>query len=168
MERIVVHGSRRRMLRKLAWCLSLLGIGIGLLSAGLIRWLGWGLIVLGGGYGLIMLRVLGEDEERLVIDDSGVRDSTLPVGTIGWEEVRGAAVRDIGGVQVIALDLHDPERTLRRLPATRQFIARKAHEAGLPGLYLTVAGTDADPARLAAAINKRVGPSSRVNSPGHG
>ena len=68
MERIVVHGSRRRMLRKLAWCLSLLGIGIGLLSAGLIRWLGWGLIVLGGGYGLSMLRALGEDEERLVID----------------------------------------------------------------------------------------------------
>lgn len=61
------------MLRKLAWCLSLLGIGMGLLSAGLIRWLGWGLIVLGGGYGLIMLRVLGEGGRAAVGNGRGPR-----------------------------------------------------------------------------------------------
>ena len=159
MERIVVHGSRRRMLRKLAWSVSLLGIGAGLLAAGSIRWLGWTLILAGGGYGLLVLRALGEDEERLVIDDSGVRDSALPVGTIGWDEIRGAVVRDISGVSVIALELRDQERFIRRLPATRQFIARKAHEAGLPGVYLTVTGTEANPAQLAEAINRRVRPS---------
>jgi hypothetical protein len=60
---------------------------------------------------------------------------------------------------VITLEVRDPERLIRRLRATRQFIARKALEAGLPGLYLTVAGTEADPARIAEAIRQRVRPS---------
>jgi hypothetical protein len=159
MERIVILASRRQMFRKLAWCISLLGIGGGLLAAGLVPWLGWSLVVLGGGYSLVVLRALGEDNERLVIDDSGIRDSSLPVGTIDWDEVRGASVQEIGHVPVITLEVRDPERLIRRLPATRQFIARKALEAGLPGLYLTVAGTEADPARIAEAIRQRVRPS---------
>ena len=57
---------------------------------------------------------------------------------------------------MIALELRDPERLIRRLPATRQFIARKALEAGLPGIYVTVAGTDADPGKIAEAIRQRV------------
>jgi hypothetical protein len=40
----------------------------------------------------VLLRTLGEDRERVVIDDAGIRDSSLPVGTIGWDEVRGASV----------------------------------------------------------------------------
>jgi hypothetical protein len=28
-----------------------------------------------------------------VIDDAGIRDTLLPVGTIGWPEVTGASVR---------------------------------------------------------------------------
>jgi hypothetical protein len=80
----------------------------------------------------------------------------LPVGTIGWSEVTGASVRRIGSVPVVMLDLRDPERFMRRLPATRQFIARKALEAGLPAVYLTLAGTDADAERIAEAIRRRV------------
>jgi hypothetical protein len=57
---------------------------------------------------------------------------------------------------VITLEVRDPERLIRRLPVTRQFNARKALEAGLPGLYLTVTGTEADPARIAEAIRQRV------------
>jgi hypothetical protein len=156
MERIVVHASPRHMLRKLVWCLSLLAIGAGLLVAGRVRWLGWVLALVGGGYSLVLLRALGEEKERLVVDDSGIRDSALPLGTIGWEEVLGASVQQISGVSVIALELRDPERLIRRLPATRQFIARKALEAGLPGIYVTVAGTDADPGKIAEAIRQRV------------
>jgi hypothetical protein len=45
---------------------------------------------------------------------------------------------------------------MRRLPATRQFIARKALEAGLPAVYLTLTGTEADAERIADAIRQRV------------
>jgi hypothetical protein len=156
MERIVVYASRRHTYRKLALCLSLLAVGAGLLAADLVRWLGWSLVLLGGAYALVLLRGLGEETERVVIDDSGIRDSALPVGTIGWDEVRGASVQEIGGVPVVTLKVRDPERFIRRLPASRQFIARKALEAELPGLYLTLVGTEADPAEIAEAIRQRV------------
>ena len=156
MERIVLHASSRQLYRKLALCLSVLGIGVGLLMLKLPSLIGWGLVALGGGYALIILRSLGEETERLVIDDSGIRDSVLPVGTIGWDEVQSATVQQIGSVAVIALQMRDPERFIRRLPATRQFIARKALEAGLPGIYLTLSGTDGDAHHIADAINQRV------------
>lgn len=70
--------------------------------------------------------------------------------------VTGASVERIGSVAVVVLDLRNPERFMRRLPATRQFIARKALEAGLPAVYLTLAGTDADAERIAEAIRRRV------------
>jgi hypothetical protein len=156
MERIVVYASRRHLFRRFAWCLSLLALGAGLVTADLVRWLGWGLMLLGGGYALVLLRALGEETERVVIDDSGIRDSSLPVGTIGWDEIRGASVQEIGSVRVVALQVRDPERFIRRLPASRQFIARKALEAELPGLYLTLNGTEADPTEIAEAIRQRV------------
>jgi hypothetical protein len=57
---------------------------------------------------------------------------------------------------VIALEVRDPERFIRRLPPGRQFIARKAREAGLPGLYLTLVGTEADARDIAQEISARV------------
>jgi hypothetical protein len=57
---------------------------------------------------------------------------------------------------VVALKVRDPEHFIRRLPPARQFIARKALEAELPGLYLTLVGTEADPAEIVEAIRQRV------------
>jgi hypothetical protein len=159
MKRLVVYASRRHSYRKLAFCLGLLAVGAALLTVHLVPWLGWGMVLLGGAYALVILRALGEDTERVVIDDSGIRDSSLPVGTIGWDEVRGASVQMIGSVPVVALTVRDPERFLRRLPAGRRFVARKALEAELPGLYLTLVGTEADPAEIVEAIRQRIRPS---------
>jgi hypothetical protein len=159
MERIVLHASPRYLYRKLAVGLVGLAIGAALLLLQLPfplpHLLGWGVVALSGIYALLQLRALGEESERVVIDDAGIRDSILPVGVIDWGEVRGAAVQSIGSVEVVALELRDPERFIRRLPAARQFIARKALEAGLPGVYLTLVGTDGDPGRIADIINRR-------------
>ena len=156
IERIVLHASPRYFYRKLALGLVALASGAAVLALELPPWIGWALVGLGGGYGLLQLRALGEETERVVIDDSGIRDSMLPVGTIGWDEVRGAAVQQIGQVRVVALRVRDPERFIRRLPPARQFIARKALEADLPGLYITLVGTDGDPDTIAQAITQRV------------
>jgi hypothetical protein len=81
MERIVLYASRRYMYRKLALSVGLLGIGVALLIAHLAPWLGRALLLVGGVYALVLLRAFGEDTERVVIDDAGIRDRALPVGT---------------------------------------------------------------------------------------
>jgi len=156
MERVIIYAARRHIYRKVGFCLGLAVVGGGLIAVHLVPWLGWTLAALGGGTALLLLRALGEDTERVVIDDSGVRDSLLPVGTIGWDEMRGASVQNIGGTAVVALEVRDPERFIRRLPAGRQFIARKALESGLPGLYLTLVGTDATPTDVVESIRQRL------------
>jgi hypothetical protein len=161
MKRIVLHTSPRHLYRKLALGLAGLAAGAAILQLQLVPLLGWTVVALSGISALVQLRSLGEEIERVVIDDSGIRDSLLPVGVIGWDEVRGASVLGIGSVQVVALQLRDPERFIRRLPGTRQFIARKALKAGLPGVYLTLVGTDGNVSRIAEVINER---SSRARS----
>jgi hypothetical protein len=154
MERIVLHTAPRYLYRRLA--AALVGLAAGLVILRLqLPVPGWSLVAMSGGYALLQLRSLGEEHERLVIDDGGIRDSMLPVGVIGWDEVRGASVQKVGSVEVVALQLRDAERFIRRLPSARQFIARKALEAGLPGIYLTLVGTDGDPAKIAELINRR-------------
>jgi hypothetical protein len=157
MERLVVHASRRYRYRNIATGLLGLPIGIFLLGVGFRDWIGLVPVVLGVTYALFQLRALGEEQERLVIDDSGIQDSLLPVGRIGWSDVLGASVAKIGSTPVVALRVRDPEQFIRRLPPTRQLIARKALEAQLPALYLTLVGTDADPNAIAEAINRRTG-----------
>ena len=155
MQRIVVVAARGPVYRKLVVAGAMAAAGIALQQAEIAA-LGWTLGALGGIWALLLLRSLGEERERVVIDDAGIRDSLLPVGTIGWSEVVGATVQRIGNVPVVVLDLRDPDRFIRRLPATRQFIARKALEAGLPAVYLTLTGTEADAERIADVIRQRV------------
>jgi hypothetical protein len=155
MERIVLHTSPRHLYGKLALGLVGLAAGAVYLLFPLLPLFGWAVVVVSGAYALVQLRSLGEEVERVVIDDAGIRDSILPVGVIGWDEVQGATVQRIGNVSVVALQLRDPERVIRRLTGARQFIARKALEAGLPGVYITLVGTDGDPAKIAEVINGR-------------
>lgn len=155
MERLVLRTARRHIYRRLAFCIAGVGVGAALASISWTSWLGWAVVVIAGVPGLILLRGMGEDTERIVIDDAGIRDSHLPIGIIGWPEIKGATVQTIGGTKVVNLELRDPERFLRRLPAPRQFIARKAHEAGLPGVYLALQGIDVEPLRIAELISRR-------------
>jgi hypothetical protein len=155
MQRIVVVAARGPIYRKLVVAGAMVAGGIALQQAEVAA-LGWTLAALGGIWALLLLRSLGEERERLVIDDAGIRDTLLPVGTIGWSEVTGGTVQRIGSVPVVVLALRDPQRFVRRLPATRQFIARKALEAGLPAVYLTLTGTEAEAEHIAETIRQRL------------
>jgi len=73
----------------------------------------------------------------VVIHDAGIRDSVLLVGVIGWNEVRSASVESIGSVQVVALQLRDPEHFIRRLPGARQFIAPRMCAHHLASVVVT-------------------------------
>jgi hypothetical protein len=162
MERIVLNASPRHIYRRLAVAVVGVVVGGALLLLPIQPRIGWAIVVLSAIYALVQLRSLGEEVERVVIDDAGIRDSIFPVGVIGWDEVRGASVQKVGSLEVVALQLRDPERFIRRLPSVRQYIARQALTAGLPAVYLTLVGTDGDARKIAEVINER----SRVKGPG--
>ncbi len=163
VQRVVVYAARGPVYRKLAGALVVLGAGAALLQARILPAAGWALVGIGALYGMLLLRALGEDRERVVIDDAGIRDTTLPVGTIGWDEVRNASVQEIGRIRVVVLEVRDPERFIRQLPRGRGLLARKALEVGLPGLYLSLAGTDADAKQIAETIWSRIRPGSSAD-----
>jgi hypothetical protein len=94
---LVLHASRRRIFRKMVLGLAGIVTGVFLLRLGAPHWMAWIPVILGAGYTFFQLRSLGEEEERLVIDDSGIRDSLHPVGTIGWDQVLRAKVQKVGG-----------------------------------------------------------------------
>jgi hypothetical protein len=155
MERLILRTARRHTLGKLAWCTVGLGIGAVLVNVRLSAWIGWAVLLIAAIPALLLLRSLGEDTERIVIDDAGIRDSQFPVGVIGWSDIKAATVETVAGTKVVSLELRDPERVIRRLPPPRQFISRKAREAGLPSVYLGLRGIDADPGQIAELINRR-------------
>lgn len=128
MERLVLRTARRHIYGKLACCTAAVGVGAALASLELTSWLGWAVIVIAGVPGLILLRGVGEDTERIVIDDAGIRDSHLPIGLIGWTEIKGATVQTIGG---------------------------RKWGPGLPGVYLALRGIDVDPQQIAELISRR-------------
>jgi hypothetical protein len=155
MERLILRTARGHTYGRLAWCTGGLVAGAALASIGPTPWIGWAVMLIASVPALLLLRSLGEETERIVIDDAGIRDSHFPVGIISWTDIKGATVQTIGGTKVVSLELRDPERVIRRLPPARQFISRKALEAGLPGVYLALRGIDADPGQIAELISRR-------------
>jgi hypothetical protein len=155
MERLILRTARRHTYGQMAWCIGGILAGAALASIELTSSIGWAVIMVAGVPALVLLRSLGEETERIVIDDAGIRDSHFPVGIISWSDIKGATVQTVGGTKVVSLELRDPERAIRRLPPARQFICRKAREAGLPSVYLALKGIDADPGQIAELISRR-------------
>jgi len=92
MERLVLRTARKHIYGKLAICLAAVGVGAALVSIELTSWLGCGRdrwssrVDAAAG--------LGEDTERIVIDDAGIRDSHLPLGILRIAELISRRARE--------------------------------------------------------------------------
>lgn len=156
MPHLVVRPLRAPLKKRAAVLATIAVLGLWLALRGVVPYLA-GLLALGCGvWALVTLRALGEDRERIVLDDAGIRDASWPIGMLAWREVTGASVQRIGRYDVVALALRDPAATFSRLTGARRLLAEKAHAAGLPALYLSPAGTDATAVQLAVFVNEQV------------
>lgn len=72
---------------------------------------------------LVIRRAL-DTRPLIVIDEKGIDDRRLGLGTIAWRDIRRAYSRSLGGASFICLEFADPERTLSRLPFLRRALGQ--------------------------------------------
>ena len=128
--------------------------------AGAKWWLGI-VTVIFGGVGAVVGIVQGSRRgPRLTIDDDGVHDRMLGMGTIAWGDITGVEPYGVAGQPFIGLTLRDPTRYLARASGFKRFLARLNGGPGMPGISLNLVGLDADPMQVVELILSR-GESSR-------
>lgn len=143
-------------------CLTLVAIGVRTLLAprailprsDLI--LGTTLVVGFGILAVVAARAVLDRRPRLVIDDSGIADRTLGLGTIPWTAIRAARPFAQRNFPVLCLELHDAAGWTRRLSPLRRVLARRQERLGLTPFVVNLLGTRIDPARVAELVAGRV------------
>lgn len=152
----MLHAIRRQPVAKTFGGLAVAATGLWLIATQRTPAVGWALLTVGGAIALLSARSLAEDKEIVTLDDQGITSSLMPVGMIPWSDIRGAELRAISRMQVIALEVADTESYIKRLPTGRQHIARIAVAAGLPPLYFPLTGTDGNADQVLTLIRQQV------------
>jgi hypothetical protein len=112
-EPILVHARPRALLASL-------GVGAAALG-GLIWWRGLGfesgVLVLVLSIALpFAIRRARDTRPLIVLDETGIADRRIGIGTIAWRDIRRAYAQSFEGATFICLELFEPERYVGRLP----------------------------------------------------
>ncbi len=97
---------------------------LGLGAAALLALVCWrGLSPATGAMGALLLFAMAAVVRRardprplIVIDDTGIADLRLKIGTLAWQDIRRAYACSLKGATFICFEFYEPERYLRRLP----------------------------------------------------
>jgi hypothetical protein len=116
---------------------------------------GWPALLAGGVLLFFATRPEGGPDERIVLDDAGVTDVTFSVGPIPWDQIIRAELKPLVRMQVISLEVTDPERWIKQQPEHLGRFSAMARELGVSPVMLAISGIDMDPAELVQLINDR-------------
>ncbi|HEV7732470.1 MAG TPA: STM3941 family protein [Candidatus Binatia bacterium] len=157
--RLVVRSSPWRYLLLLAVSLGFVAIGVTLVVAAGHPVVGWlNLIVFGVAAATFLWQIV-DRRPRIVIDERGVFDRTLGVGVIPWSDIVGAEIRAITGTTFVALELRDPTRFTRRLPALQRAMTGGNRALGFGELNLNLSGLGVPAALVLARVREGMSPS---------
>src|SRR5581483_3668446 len=161
MQPLLIHGKRSRYLTLVAMAVGVIGTGVVLgIQGGGLRLYGWLLVVVQCLSLPNLVRLALLKGPRLVIDDDGIHDHLLRVGTIPWSEIVGAKMRTVNSFCFIALELREPELWLRRMSPLRRWLMSRNRSAGFGMLSLNLNATDGDPVQVLRLIQQRCGESA--------
>ena len=149
----VVIGSTRRhwaVIAVIAFAIAALGVaGIIIAHRSMVAWV---VTIIGGAGGLIAAWEFHDRRPRVVIDDDGVRDRALAVGTIAWDDIQDVRVMRVNGRPQLCLDLPHAAKYTSRLPQPLRRIVPLNRQLGLTDLSVDLSGLATDPTALEAAI----------------
>lgn len=154
-ESLRFYNSKPRyaLLLLLALCFVVGGAFILWHDTGLLaRVVGWANLVFFGACAAIFLRQLFDRRPRLLIDDAGVTDRTLGIGTIPWNAIVDARLRRVGRQPFIGLTLRDEAAWLARLGPLKRRVAQANRAAGFDAFNLNLSGVRVDAEAVLACV----------------
>jgi hypothetical protein len=125
------------------------------------RWIGWMSIIFFGSGIPLFIKKISESKPRLIINDQGIFDRTLGIGTIPWGEVAGAFVKSIQGNDFICLELRNPQIWSQQLSSIRKAAASANKALGFTEFSLNLSGAAADTTAIHELIIKKVAEHNR-------
>lgn len=156
---LVVRSSRLKYVLLLIASAGFVAAGAFLVAfeSGASAWVGWTCIVLFGAGIPLFARQLFDSRPRVVLDEAGVFDRTLGVGTIPWSDIESSYVKSIHGNSFVCLILRNPERWVGRLSGTQQSLVKANEKLGCQPLNINLSGTAVDAALVQDVVLKKSG-----------
>jgi hypothetical protein len=165
VDAVVIKSARLKWLAYLVLALGFVAMGVFLIRSGQAVMVGWVNVAFFGGGAALFIKQLLDPRPRIIISDQGLLDRTLKVDTIEWADVRDVHLQYIRGSPFLCVDLTDSSKYTSRLSAMNRRMVALNRRLGFTELSLNLAGTDADPERLATLIRTEIARRAAVPPP---
>ena len=161
MDSITANNSRWKYIGLAAMCVPFVVIGCLMLmfpkSGSLKETLaGWAGVILFGLGSIVFLWQIFDSRPRIVVDESGIFDRTLSVGTIEWQDIKHAYLNSVVGNPFISLVLTNPEKYLERAMNSQKKLARLNKYLGAETININLSGIDKSPDEILAVVLNRL------------
>jgi hypothetical protein len=101
--------------------------------ARVVGWIGVGFF----GLGFIAMPIaFFRSGPQVVIDDEGIEDRRMKIGTIRWEDIRSLSIGSVNSAKFLCIELVDPDPYLSRLPRRSRWLSSVNRTLGLPTLTI--------------------------------
>lgn len=154
---LVIRPSRLKYILLLIASAGFVASGIFLVAfdTGASNWVGWISIVFFGAGIPLFARQLFDSKPRVVLDEAGVFDRTLGVGTIPWSDIESSYVKSISGNSFVCLVLRNPQRWIGKLSAMQRSLTKANEKLGFQPLNINLSGTAVDAALVQDVVLKK-------------
>jgi len=110
---------------------------------------------------LLVSLIRGEGKEPVIIlNDEGVFDKRLKVGTIKWSDIRRIRSYNLFGAEYISLELHDMNNYESRRPLWFKLLTQVQRLYGMSSIAISTNGLDIDQATLWHKLHEGCGSTS--------
>jgi hypothetical protein len=157
MVATVIGAPRRHWLIVAGVPLCAIVVGAIIIAANHRSALGWALVVIPGACASFAGWQFYDARPRVVIDDHGILDRTLAIGTIPWDDIEGAHLKWLHGHPHLCLDLRDSAKYTARLPTPLRPVVALNRQLGLTDLTVNLDGAQPSPEHVATMIKGRIG-----------
>ncbi len=143
MQEIKLYNSIGKNLLYLLGCSIFVAIGIWMVlsSDETFKFVIGIVSILFFGIGVVVIPFrLFDRSPRVIINDEGIFDRTLDIGTIKWRDIKDAYLQSVHGTEFISLDLEDNNKYLQRTSKTKVKIASYNEFFGFETINVNLGG----------------------------